>query len=445
MTASRLTPVAALVTLLAACGGGGNDAPASSAGAGSSAAATNITTVTPAPTAQSTSTPASAGSTSTSTSTSSNPPSTNTGSSSPTSGTSSSGTSTGGSSASGTGSGTNGGDDGSGATPTPTTTDRIAMLVALPMPAGSLAVVALADKGHAGGQVNGTPFTVSERNAAVANTDNFYTGESTTTWTTQVGGMNADGVLAGVATIGPRTFGWTWNGAAITKFEPPDGFAMDNVVGPSNDGRVAATLRPAIGEPGLPKAVIYGGGAPTDIPTLVPLVNGERPFQLVQAMSGNGTVMGITKTEFTGWERIFTYNAGVLRDLGQIIDCNCSLVTVNDNGYVLGAPRKMGPTGMLFNGTDRILIGAPKAGNFNVNVYDSNDRNDVVGSYWPVEGGDSKLLVFIGGQSYDLNEYTQADKLGWTLNSAGRINNNRQILGEGTFQGERRWYRLTLR
>ncbi len=290
--------------------------------------------------------------------------------------------------------------------------------------------------------MNGTPFTVSERNAALATADNFYTGEPTRTWTTQVGGMNADGVLAGLATIGARTFGWSWNGAAITKFEPPVGFAIENVVGPSNDGRIAATLRPTSGQM---KAVIYSGGAPTDIPTLVPLVNGERTFQLVQAMSGNGTVMGITKTEFTGWERIFTFSAGTLRDLGQLIDCNCSPVTVNDNGYVLGAPRRMGPAGVLFNGSDRILIGAPKAGNFNVNVYDSNDRNDVVGIYWPVEGGDSKPLVFIDGQSHDLNEYTQADKLGWTLTSAGRINNNRQIIGEGIYQGQPRWYRLTLR
>ncbi len=316
------------------------------------------------------------------------------------------------------------------------------MMVALPMPTGTLSVLALADKGHAGGQVNGTPFTVSERNAAVANADTFYSGESTTTWTTQVGGMNADGVLAGSATVGTRTFGWSWNGAAITKFEPPAGFAIENVVGPSNDGRIAANLRPTSGQM---KAVIYGGGAPTDIPTLVPLVNGERPFQLVQAMSGNGTVMGITKTEFTGWERIFTFSAGALRDLGQVIDCNCTLVTVNDNGYVLGAPRKMGPSGVLFNGVDRILIGAPRAGNYNVNVFDSNDRNDVVGSYWAVDSSDSRPLVFLGGQSYDLNEYTQADKLGWTLQTATRINNNRQILGEGTFQGQRRWYRLTLR
>ncbi len=316
------------------------------------------------------------------------------------------------------------------------------MIIALPMPAGSLSVSALADKGHAGGQVDGIPFTVSERNAAVANADTFYTGESTSIWTTQVGGMSADGVLAGAAKVGTRTFGWTWNGAAITKFEPPAGFAVDTVVGPSNDGRIAANLRP---ETGQVKAMIYGGGAPTDIPTLVPLINGERPFQLVQAMSGNGTVLGITKTEFTGWERIFTFSAGTLRDLGQVIDCNCSLVTVNDNGYVLGAPRKMGSYGVLFNGTDRILIGAPKTGNFNVNVFDSNDRNDVVGSYWSVDSGDSRPLVFIGGQSYDLNEYTQAARLGWTLQTAVRINNNRQVLGEGIFEGQRRWYRLSLR
>ncbi len=443
MTVLKLTPAAALLTLLAACGGG-DDAPSGNLGAGSSAAATNITTITP----PSGSAPASGSTGSTSTSTSTTPQGTGTGTASSGgagttggSGAGSSGGSTSGSDASGT---DTGGNTGTGTATPPTTTDRIAMIVALPMPAGQLSLSALADKGHAGGQVDGRPFTVSERNAAVANADNFYTGESTTAWTTQVGGMNADGVLAGSAAIGTsRTFGWTWNGAAITKFEPPAGFSIDSVVGPSNDGRIAANLR---SETAQMKAVIYGGGAPIDIPTLVPVTDGPRPFTMVQAMSGNGTIAGITRRELLGWEHIFTFSSGAMRDLGRLTDCNCNLVTVNDNGYVLGAPRKMGPFGMLFNGTDRIQIGAPRSGNYNVNVFDSNDRNDVVGSYWlPDDGSTSRPLVFLGGQSYDLNDYTQASRLGWTLNTASRINNNRQILGEGTYQGQTRWYRLSLR
>ena len=328
--------------------------------------------------------------------------------------------------------------------PPPTTTDHIAMMVALPMPAGALTMTALADKGHAGGQANGAPFTVSERNAAVANTDTFYTGESTTRWTTQVGGMNADGVLAGAAFIeGGRTFAWTWNGASLSKFEPPSGYRVESVGGLSDDGRIAVNLRQGVE---VPKAVIYSGGTPTDIPTLVPaLDDGSRPYQTAWAMSGNGTVMGLTYVQRTGPEHIFTYADGMLRDLGSTSDCNCSPVTVNNLGYVLATPRKVGPSGLLLNGIDRLLVYPPGSGNANVNLNDSNDRNDVVGNYWPLDGSGGRPFIFMGGQSYDLNDYTQAARLGWTLTTAALINNNRQIVGTGSYQGQVRWYRLTLR
>lgn len=347
--------------------------------------------------------------------------------------------------------GCSGGDGGSGnnqgsgnsVPPPPSSTDHIALIVELAMPPGALSVTALADKGHAGGQVGGKPFTVSERNAAIANADTFYTGESTTRWTTQVGGMNADGVLAGAAFLDSgRTFAWTWNGAAISKFEPPAGYRVDGVGGLSGDGRVVVNLRQGIG---VPKAVIYSGSTPTDIPTLVPaLDDGSRPYQVAWSVSGNGTVMGLTYVQRTEPEHIFTYSEGTLRDLGSTIDCNCSPVAVNNLGYVLATPRKVGAFGLLLNGIDRIVVNPPGAVNANVSVTDSNDRNDVVGSYAPVDGSGARPFIFMGGQSYDLNAYTQAARLGWTLTTAAFINNNRQIVGMGSYQGQARWYRLTL-
>lgn len=348
--------------------------------------------------------------------------------------------------------GCSGGDSGSGnfqgsgnsVPPPAATTDHIAMMVALAMPPGALTVTALADKGHAGGQVNGTPFTVSERNAAIANTYTFYTGESTTRWTTQVGGMNADGVLAGAAFLDSgRTFAWTWNGASISKLEPPAGYRVESVGGLSDDGRVAVNLRQGVA---VPKAVIYSGGTPTDIPTLVPaLDDGSRPYQVAWSVSGNGTVMGLTYVQRFQPEHIFTYSDGTLRDLGSTSDCNCTPVTVNNLGVVLATPRKIGAFGLLLNGVDRIVVPPPGSVNANVNVNDSNDRNDVVGSYWPVDGSGGRPFIFTNGQSYDLNDYTQAVRLGWTLTTAALINNNRQIVGTGTYRGQTRWYRLTLR
>lgn len=328
--------------------------------------------------------------------------------------------------------------------PPPSTTDHIAQMVELAMPPGALLVTALADKGHAGGQVGGKPFTVSERNAAVANTYTFYTGESTTSWTTQVGGMNADGVLAGAAFLDSgRTFAWTWNGASISKFEPPASYRVESVGGLSDDGRIAVNLRQGVA---VPKAVIYSGGTPTDIPTLVPaLDDGSRPYQVAWTMSGNGTVMGLTYVQRTEPEHIFTYSDGTLRDLGSTSECNCTPVTVNNLGYVLATPRKVGTFGLLLNGVDRITVNPPDAETAYVNLNDSNDRNDVVGSYSPVDGSGPKPFIFMGGQSYDLNAYTQAARLGWTLTTAALINNNRQIVGTGTYQGQTRWYRLTLR
>lgn len=51
----------------------------------------------------------------------------------------------------------------------------------------------------------------------------------------------------------------------------------------------------------------------------------------------------------------------------------------------------------------------------------------------------------VNGQMRDLNDYTQAALFGWRFGLAKFINNRKQIVGTGMFNGQERWYLLTLK
>lgn len=423
MNAFKLTPVAALVMALSACGGGGGDGPSVTnlpTAGGSSPSTSNTASGSSDGTslADTTATGSSGSSSGASNDTSTSGP-TNTTPTSPTDSTS-----------------------GSSPTPTPTSTERIASIVALQEPSEGMFLNDLNENGHAAGWHTVTryiqPLSVSATNVHVANRDNFY-DNGDNNWRIQVAGNNNSGVMAGMATTGPAAdsvpFAWTWNGAAITRLPlSPDEDIITGVFGIADDGRVGVNwVRPATGFSYLS----WWNGTFYDSFTRV---NRDGDHLVGIKMSNNGTTAaygpeadGVSLFAIIYPDKTSAGVPGINR-----LTCGCQVVDVTNTGRLLifseaNENRPAGAAIVTATSNETLPTALASA------AMDMNDRGDVVG------GTDNRPQLYLDGQLLDLNSYTQASMVGWTLQTANLINNNRQIVGRGLYQGRQRWYLMTLK
>lgn len=326
----------------------------------------------------------------------------------------------------------------------------VAMVVAYPQPPTGLLLDDLNDNGHAAGvTAYTTPLSVSANNYHLATAGNF----SPLPAPTKVGraSNNDAGVMAGTATDAfGGLFHWRWNGAQASAVPQPADktLTLASVIGIDNRDRVAAVVYDAQGR--WQVASVDGAGRYTLMPELAGTTSNVYYYSL--AVSNGGVVAGEANNNDGSPARIFAWSPGsaprvVFTDNAGI--CGCSVRSVNDHAQVLLDVQTVyavpGDSGGTLRSPAYGLLASPGSVqrlptvNGSMNYWGLNNAGQAVGS----DGVHAMWLV--GGELRNLNAYTNAASLGWDFKFAKLINNSRQIVGTGTFNGQERWFLLSLK
>ena len=154
------------------------------------------------------------------------------------------------------------------------------------------------------------------------------------------------------------------------------------------------------------------------------------------AINERGDIVGYSQTTAGLWHA-FLWRKGQMVDLGPHPDTEFSTAEIiNNRGQVFGAVGVLGeqsrPT-MWYRGDSTLVQDLyPELGQYDANLYDTNEAGVLVGSYWP-EGWPAfplNAFTFSGGVFRDLSD------LWGTPSNAWGINNDGWIVGEGTITQE---------
>ncbi len=220
----------------------------------------------------------------------------------------------------------------------------------------------------------------------------------------------------------------------------------------NNDGLIAAWA----GDIASPHAYLYNsqaGSAPMDL-GLLPGYNAAKAM----ALNNNGNVVGILMKNTPDSPHAFLYNGGLV-DLGP----DTYAYDINEQGQIVGERLVSPPANwnsFLCETSSGNLqftdLGHLQKPGFVGSVARSiNNHGDIVGySFTPYGVGLNGLPKMsraflrpgpgdpLAGQMLDLNDLIPPDS-GWLLHFASAINDNRQIVGTGTYNGLYRAFLLT--
>ncbi len=314
----------------------------------------------------------------------------------------------------------------------------VAMVTALPVSYSGTLLDHLGDAGRATGQrlANGggfrLPLSVAPSEVMVASERNFF-GSDRRAWALlSTTSANRRGVVGGHAVISGRHVAWTWSGTPAIRYAVPAGYTIKTVVGPSDDGDIAAdTYNPATYEQEI--LLWQANGSRSSLYRIVPVKAGMQLF----GMASNGIVGTIERDGILLTPRLYDGQWHALPF--DYLNCQCEARRVNARGQVLISPLPdLGgnPYGYLVTRSGATLL--PRA-DPHTRYADLNDLGDVVGN----SGG--RPIVILDGVLHDLNAYANSAATGWQFLTAVAINGRRQVLGAGIWQGQTRWYRLNLR
>lgn len=311
----------------------------------------------------------------------------------------------------------------------------------------------LNDNGHAAGfSAYTTPLSVSAQNYHLASADNFAPLPMPVV--ANAANNNDAGVMVSTSTdAAGRVYHWRWNGATATAIPAPSdpSLTIFVVIGIDNSDRVAVVV--SNGQGGRRIASVDASGRYTLMPTLADGSDTDDYFGA--HVSNAGIVAGQVQSN-TGHIRIFTWTPGqepraVFDDTDRV--CGCSIRSVNDSGQVLLSVETVrsgggntGGTSTMHDPAYELLVSSgatyrqPAATSARATYYwGLNNAGQAVGS----DGTNALLLT--GGQLLNVNDYTNATSLGWRFGLAKFINNRKQIVGTGMFNGQERWFLLTLK
>jgi len=196
-----------------------------------------------------------------------------------------------------------------------------------------------------------------------------------------------------------------------------------------------------IGEAYLPSdsdshAFLYSGGLMLDLGTL----GGQwsRPAALNEA----GRVTGESGTA-GGDTHGFLFDGTALQDLGTLGGTVSRGIDINSAGQIIGNSTLTGDIdfhGFIYsNGT---LQDLGTLGGTGSTARDINNHGQVVGTSGDI-GGPPRAFLWENGTMTDLNTLLPAAS-DWVLTDARFINDARQIVGEGLYQGQGAWFLLAL-
>lgn len=277
-----------------------------------------------------------------------------------------------------------------------------------------------------------TPVSVAPGDAGIASQANFFGGDQGSWTRLRTGSSNNSGLVAGYGVVNQQYLAWTWDGNPVNRYAAPAGTYVEKVVGPADDGSFAADI---YNDSTVMQDILLWrpDGSSTSIYTITPIKAG----MTLVSMASNGLIGGVERDGYLLTPKIYD---GQWRALGfDYNNCYCEAKRINASGQMLMSPRfDLDPDarGYLAGfGSASVL---PRL-SVNTSYADLNDAGDIVGT-----SGNTAIII-IGGVLHDLNDYANSAALGWHFSSAVAINNQRQIVGIGTWQGQQRWYLLTLK
>jgi probable HAF family extracellular repeat protein len=266
---------------------------------------------------------------------------------------------------------------------------------------------------------------------------NFYQSHGAT----YITGINNAGHMPGTISFSPSS-PFLYADGALTLLPPaPNGWIL-SPLGINNHDQIVGYLPPAFGSVSQGNvATVYSGGVFTNLNVTawsncgaVTICNA---YGIV--INDNGQVAGIYRNgQVTrGW----FYDSGGLVDLGTPSGAVVSVTGINNSAQVVGG---FGRAFIWSRAGGPIDLGALPGTNPNTIAYGVNNNGQVVGSSVRQVAGNFVGSAFIWTNTLgmiDLN--TLVNDPTWVLTSADAINNNGQIAGIGTHNGQSTIFLLT--
>jgi probable HAF family extracellular repeat protein len=183
-------------------------------------------------------------------------------------------------------------------------------------------------------------------------------------------------------------------------------------------------------------AFLHDGTAMLDLGTL----GGQASMAVALNENGHVTGESTTAAEET---RAFLFDGTTMQNLGTLGGTLSRGVDINNAGDVIGnstLPGDADSHGFIYRNATLLDLGT-LGGSTSV-ARDVNDLGQVVGFS---TDGNMQVRAFLweNGTMTDLNTLLPANS-GWDLTTAHFINDNRQVVGEGLYQGQSAWFLLSL-
>jgi probable HAF family extracellular repeat protein len=158
-------------------------------------------------------------------------------------------------------------------------------------------------------------------------------------------------------------------------------------------------------------------------------------YSNAHAINNAGQVAGSAYTAANVFHA-FSYSGGVKTDLGTLPgDVNSAAADLNDSGQLVGVSYGTTEHAVLWQSSTTPPIDLGNLGGSNMEAVAINATGQVVGYGTTAAGADHAWLWQSSTGMTDLNTLIPPNS-GWVLTEAYGINNNQQIVGQGTINGQ---------
>ena len=184
------------------------------------------------------------------------------------------------------------------------------------------------------------------------------------------------------------------------------------------------------------QAYLYSGGVMTNLGTL------GGSFSAPAGINNSGQIAGVSALDSAGTVlNAFLYSGGVMTNLGTLGGSYSGANGLNNLGQVVGASSTVTNAGHAFLYSSGTMVDLGTLGGSWSTALGISNTGLVVGRGDTADGAEHAFL-YSGGAMTDLNALLSSSSE-WTLTDARSINDNGQIVGQGTINGVQHAFLMT--